>query len=217
MVNHLFDFSDLFFDFRQTCCPKKSENPFFRMIQGPRSILSKATNCSCGLPPRVRKLSWACWLFATQCTWKLFSVATDLFQAFKCSCLRCIWHVTVGCYMADDKKELGAARRSRYYMKYGNPNYGGMKGILSNSWWEFEIVCANMSATEISMAIWIYKIHKLVYEFCNSFSYRLQETEIPHAEDPAWRSEDQKVSHWRQHGTHATLHAQTLRYKIKLT
>lgn len=36
----------------------------------------------------------------------------------------------------DDKKELGAARRSRYYMKYGNPNYGGMKGILTNSWWD---------------------------------------------------------------------------------
>ncbi|KAF7234946.1 Nuclear cap-binding protein subunit 3, partial [Varanus komodoensis] len=34
----------------------------------------------------------------------------------------------------DDKKELGAARRSQYYLKYGNPNYGGMKGILSNSW-----------------------------------------------------------------------------------
>ncbi|KAJ4921262.1 hypothetical protein JOQ06_007874 [Pogonophryne albipinna] len=34
----------------------------------------------------------------------------------------------------DDKKELGAARRSRYYMKYGNPNYGGMRGVLSNSW-----------------------------------------------------------------------------------
>ncbi|KAM4796584.1 nuclear cap-binding protein subunit 3 [Rhinophrynus dorsalis] len=34
----------------------------------------------------------------------------------------------------DDKKEMGAARRSQYYMKYGNPNYGGMKGILSNSW-----------------------------------------------------------------------------------
>ncbi|KFO28004.1 hypothetical protein H920_10610 [Fukomys damarensis] len=34
----------------------------------------------------------------------------------------------------DDKKELGAARRSQYYMKYGNPNYGGMKGTLSNSW-----------------------------------------------------------------------------------
>ncbi|OCT91552.1 nuclear cap-binding protein subunit 3 [Xenopus laevis] len=34
----------------------------------------------------------------------------------------------------EDKKELGAARRSQYYMKYGNPNYGGMKGILSNSW-----------------------------------------------------------------------------------
>lgn len=34
----------------------------------------------------------------------------------------------------DDRKELGAARRSRYYMKYGNPNYGGMRGILSNSW-----------------------------------------------------------------------------------
>lgn len=37
-------------------------------------------------------------------------------------------------FFADDKKELGAARRSQYYMKYGNPNYGGMKGILSNSW-----------------------------------------------------------------------------------
>uniref|UniRef100_A0A8C2F6C8 Nuclear cap-binding protein subunit 3 n=1 Tax=Cyprinus carpio TaxID=7962 RepID=A0A8C2F6C8_CYPCA len=37
-------------------------------------------------------------------------------------------------FSLDDKKELGAARRSRYYMKYGNPNYGGMKGILSNSW-----------------------------------------------------------------------------------
>ncbi|XP_032901758.1 nuclear cap-binding protein subunit 3 isoform X3 [Amblyraja radiata] len=34
----------------------------------------------------------------------------------------------------DDRKEHGAARRSQYYMKYGNPNYGGMKGILSNSW-----------------------------------------------------------------------------------
>lgn len=34
----------------------------------------------------------------------------------------------------EDKKEMGAARRSQYYMKYGNPNYGGMKGILSNSW-----------------------------------------------------------------------------------
>ncbi|XP_043910801.1 nuclear cap-binding protein subunit 3 [Protopterus annectens] len=34
----------------------------------------------------------------------------------------------------DDKKALGAARRSLYYMKYGNPNYGGMKGILSSSW-----------------------------------------------------------------------------------
>ncbi|XP_047199481.1 nuclear cap-binding protein subunit 3 [Hippoglossus stenolepis] len=34
----------------------------------------------------------------------------------------------------EDRKELGAARRSRYYMKYGNPNYGGMRGILSNSW-----------------------------------------------------------------------------------
>ena len=37
-------------------------------------------------------------------------------------------------FYSDDKKELGAARKSRYYMKYGNPNYGGMKGILSNSW-----------------------------------------------------------------------------------
>uniref|UniRef100_A0A8C7LA42 Nuclear cap-binding protein subunit 3 n=1 Tax=Oncorhynchus kisutch TaxID=8019 RepID=A0A8C7LA42_ONCKI len=32
----------------------------------------------------------------------------------------------------DDKKELGAARKSRYYMKYGNPNYGGMRGILTD-------------------------------------------------------------------------------------
>uniref|UniRef100_A0A8C9XJ96 Nuclear cap-binding protein subunit 3 n=1 Tax=Sander lucioperca TaxID=283035 RepID=A0A8C9XJ96_SANLU len=47
----------------------------------------------------------------------------DAFSGFVCLCVS-----------PDDKKELGAARRSRYYMKYGNPNYGGMKGILSNSW-----------------------------------------------------------------------------------
>ncbi|XP_072099486.1 nuclear cap-binding protein subunit 3 isoform X2 [Mobula birostris] len=45
------------------------------------------------------------------------------------------WAVTDAmCPLPDDRKELGAARRSQYYMKYGNPNYGGMKGILSNSW-----------------------------------------------------------------------------------
>lgn len=34
----------------------------------------------------------------------------------------------------DDKKEFGVVRRSQYYMKYGNLNYGGMKGIFSNLW-----------------------------------------------------------------------------------
>ena len=27
--------------------------------------------------------------------------------------------------VADDKKELGAEKKSQYYRKYGNPNYGG--------------------------------------------------------------------------------------------
>ncbi|CAH1231817.1 NCBP3 [Branchiostoma lanceolatum] len=34
----------------------------------------------------------------------------------------------------DDKKSLGAQRKSKFYMKYGNPNFGGMKGIISESW-----------------------------------------------------------------------------------
>ncbi|XP_019621270.1 PREDICTED: nuclear cap-binding protein subunit 3-like [Branchiostoma belcheri] len=34
----------------------------------------------------------------------------------------------------DDKKARGAQRKSKFYMKYGNPNFGGMKGIISESW-----------------------------------------------------------------------------------
>ncbi|XP_013405399.1 nuclear cap-binding protein subunit 3 [Lingula anatina] len=32
-----------------------------------------------------------------------------------------------------DKKLPGAERKSKYYVKYGNPNYGGARGLLSNS------------------------------------------------------------------------------------
>lgn len=32
-----------------------------------------------------------------------------------------------------DKKIKGAEARSKYYVKYGNPNYGNMKGLLTNS------------------------------------------------------------------------------------
>lgn len=32
-----------------------------------------------------------------------------------------------------DRKLPGAEKRSQYYMKYGNPNYGGMRGLISNS------------------------------------------------------------------------------------
>ncbi|XP_046568602.1 nuclear cap-binding protein subunit 3-like [Haliotis rubra] len=32
-----------------------------------------------------------------------------------------------------DRKLPRAERRSKYYRKYGNPNYGGMKGLISNS------------------------------------------------------------------------------------
>lgn len=33
----------------------------------------------------------------------------------------------------DDKKLRGAEKRSHYYKKYGNPNYGGLKGLISTS------------------------------------------------------------------------------------
>ncbi|XP_015903609.1 nuclear cap-binding protein subunit 3 [Parasteatoda tepidariorum] len=33
----------------------------------------------------------------------------------------------------DDKKLPGAEKRSQYYMKYGNPNYGGLRGLISTS------------------------------------------------------------------------------------
>ena len=33
----------------------------------------------------------------------------------------------------ETKKERGAQSKSKYYVKFGNPNYGGMKGLLSKS------------------------------------------------------------------------------------
>lgn len=33
----------------------------------------------------------------------------------------------------DDVKQQGAGKRSKYYQKYGNPNFGGIKGIISES------------------------------------------------------------------------------------
>ncbi|XP_059140351.1 nuclear cap-binding protein subunit 3-like [Physella acuta] len=35
--------------------------------------------------------------------------------------------------MKADKKLPGAEKRSKYYVKYGNPNFGGIKGLISNS------------------------------------------------------------------------------------
>ena len=32
-----------------------------------------------------------------------------------------------------DKKRKGAESRSKYYVKYGNPNFGNLKGLISNS------------------------------------------------------------------------------------
>ncbi|KAK6190495.1 hypothetical protein SNE40_002355 [Patella caerulea] len=32
-----------------------------------------------------------------------------------------------------DKKVIGAENKSKYYVKYGNPNYGGQKGLISGS------------------------------------------------------------------------------------
>lgn len=33
----------------------------------------------------------------------------------------------------NDKKVRGAEQRSKYYVKHGNPNYGNIKGLISNS------------------------------------------------------------------------------------
>ncbi|CAL1536777.1 unnamed protein product [Lymnaea stagnalis] len=35
--------------------------------------------------------------------------------------------------MKADKKVPGAEKRSKYYQKYGNPNFGGIRGLISNS------------------------------------------------------------------------------------
>ena len=40
---------------------------------------------------------------------------------------------TVYVYNMKPKKERGAQSKSKYYVKFGNPNYGGMKGLLSKS------------------------------------------------------------------------------------
>ena len=34
---------------------------------------------------------------------------------------------------AADIKVKGSEKKSEYYRKYGNPNYGGMKGLISKS------------------------------------------------------------------------------------
>lgn len=34
----------------------------------------------------------------------------------------------------NDRKKLGAAKRSKYYVEYGNPHYGGAKGLFSGSY-----------------------------------------------------------------------------------
>ncbi|XP_076816551.1 uncharacterized protein LOC143462321 isoform X1 [Clavelina lepadiformis] len=36
--------------------------------------------------------------------------------------------------LVTDKKELFAAKKSKYYMKHGNPHYGGAKGLLSSTY-----------------------------------------------------------------------------------
>lgn len=36
--------------------------------------------------------------------------------------------------LVGDRKERGAARKSAYYRKHGNPHYGGMKGVLTSSY-----------------------------------------------------------------------------------
>ncbi|KAK7474441.1 hypothetical protein BaRGS_00034324 [Batillaria attramentaria] len=53
------------------------------------------------------------------------------------------WRLATSCQKArylfmrfatrDDKKEPGAEKRSQYYRRYGNPNYGGMRGLISAS------------------------------------------------------------------------------------
>ena len=35
--------------------------------------------------------------------------------------------------LKSDRKRKGAESRSKYYVKYGNPNYGNLKGLISNS------------------------------------------------------------------------------------
>ena len=36
-------------------------------------------------------------------------------------------------FVSADVKLPGAERRSKFYQKYGNPNFGGMRGLISNS------------------------------------------------------------------------------------
>ncbi|XP_071945287.1 uncharacterized protein [Antedon mediterranea] len=42
-------------------------------------------------------------------------------------------HLQIRYATKGDKKQVGAQNRSWYYVKNGNPNYNGMKGIISNS------------------------------------------------------------------------------------
>uniref|UniRef100_A0A8C3UGC8 Nuclear cap-binding protein subunit 3 n=1 Tax=Catharus ustulatus TaxID=91951 RepID=A0A8C3UGC8_CATUS len=91
----------------------------------------------------------------------------------------------------DDKKELGAARRSQYYMKYGNPNYGGMKGILIAGTWK----CGLYSVRLIIVKL-LYFLEMLKHSLVNVPEEPIEEEE-EEEEDQDMDEDDRVVVEYR--------------------
>ena len=90
------------------------------------------------------KLNFCCNEFRLKLNWyicantidvvKNFSVIKNvIIKSFHCTTLLEITCHGSFFFIIADIKLPGAERRSRYYQKYGNPNYGGMRGLISSS------------------------------------------------------------------------------------
>lgn len=68
------------------------------------------------LPPLITTMLMKCFYFQK----KTFILCCDHFLLKVVKSFNCSW------LYSDDVKQRGAGKRSKYYQKYGNPNFGGI-------------------------------------------------------------------------------------------
>ena len=79
-----------------------------------------------GLCPKLRAL----WVVTRVLCHSMGTAAVSVQNEIVSSCRVVFWWL-----LSADKKVFDPSHRSQYYIKYGNPNFGGMKGLISGSLW----------------------------------------------------------------------------------